>query len=46
MILTGDHDETEPRIILDEKRPSLKRAGVDSFIMAVPMSLGALTHLR
>ena len=46
VIFTGDQAETEPRILLDEKRPCLKRAGVDSFIMAVPMPLGMLTHLR
>ncbi|XP_077863102.1 polycystin-1-like [Saccoglossus kowalevskii] len=46
MILTGDLGETEPRLIDDEKRKVFQRGGVDTFIMAVPTSLGTLFHVR
>lgn len=46
MILAGDKDETPPRLIYDDKRPVLQRGGVDSFVMAVPSSLGSLSHIR
>lgn len=45
-IITGDQDETSPRVVEDDKRPILARGGVDSFVMAVPRPLGNLTHLR
>lgn len=45
-IVTGDQDETLPRVVEDEKRPILQRNSIDSFIMAVPRPLGTLTHLR
>ena len=45
-ILSGEHDETEARLLWDEKRKVLQRNGVDSFVVAVPAPLGPLTHLR
>lgn len=45
-ILTGDQDETAPRMVEDPKRPILERSNADTFIMAVPQPLGTLTHLR
>ena len=45
-ILSGEHEETEPRLMWDEKRPVLQRNGVDSFVLAVSAPLGPLTHLR
>jgi len=45
-ILSGDKDETAPRMIEDTQRQILRRGGVDTFIMAVPQALGNLTHLR
>ena len=45
-ILTGEDEETDTRILWDDKRKVLRTAGVDSFVMACPSSLGALTHIR
>ena len=46
MIFSGDEDETTPRLIYDDKRPVLQSGGVDSFVMAVPRSLGNMSHVR
>ncbi|XP_070579639.1 polycystin-1-related protein-like [Ptychodera flava] len=46
IIVTGERGETEPRILVDEKRKIFERGGVDSFVMAVPRSLGNLVHVR
>ena len=46
MIFSGDEDETPPRLIFDDKKPVLQRGGIDSFIMAVPLSLGSLNVVR
>ena len=45
-IVTGDIGESEPRVFEDGERSVLKRANIDSFLMAVPRSLGSLTYLR
>ncbi|XP_070579640.1 polycystin-1-like [Ptychodera flava] len=45
-ILTGDEDETRPRLIADSKRKILTAGGVDAFVMASPRPLGNLIHLR
>ena len=45
-IVTGDLGESEPRVLEDGERSVLKRANIDSFLMAVPRSLGSLTYLR
>ena len=46
MILSGDQDDTSPRLLFDDKRDVLQRGSVDVFIMAVHQPLGLLTHLR
>ena len=33
-LMVGDWDETDVRTLNDEKRPLLKRGGVDHFVMA------------
>ena len=45
-IVTGDLGESAPRVLEDGERSVLKRANIDSFLMAVPRSLGSLTYLR
>jgi len=46
MILSGEEDETPPRLIYDDKRETLQSGGVDGFVMAVPRCLGSLSHIR
>ena len=46
MVFSGEEDETPPRLIFDDKRPVLQSGGVDSFVMAVPRSLGQMSHVR
>ena len=45
-ILTGEEEETDTRILWDDKRKVLQSSGVDSFVMATPVPLGPLTHIR
>jgi hypothetical protein len=47
-ILSGEKGETEVRNLknTDSKRKTLRRGGVDSFIMSVKKPLGDLTYLR
>ncbi|XP_077979555.1 polycystin family receptor for egg jelly-like [Glandiceps talaboti] len=45
-ILSGEDDETDVRIISDEKRKILQRGAVDSFLMAVSRPLGTLNYMR
>nr|AKN21724.1 PKD1L-1 [Schmidtea mediterranea] len=45
-ILSGEQDETDPRHLVDNKRPILKRGNVDRFLLAVPRSLGILQYIR
>lgn len=46
MVFAGFDEETAPRLIYDDQRKVLQRGGVDSFIMAVPRSLGPINHIR
>lgn len=46
MVFSGEEDETPPRLMFDDKRPVLQSGGVDSFVMATPEALGALSHIR
>lgn len=46
MVFSGEEDETQPRLIFDDKRPVLQSGGVDSFVMAAPRCLGPLSHIR
>ncbi|XP_013422214.1 uncharacterized protein LOC106182109 [Lingula anatina] len=46
IILSGDKDETEPRVLADDKRPICQRGGIDSFLLTTTQSLGKLSHLR
>ena len=36
LILSGEYDETEVRVLIDEKRKIMRRGAKDSFLMAVP----------
>ncbi|CAF4238484.1 unnamed protein product, partial [Adineta steineri] len=45
-IIYGDNDETHIRTLADSQRKILQRGGIDSFIMAVPESLGLLHCIR
>jgi hypothetical protein len=45
-VLVGDEDETKPRTFKDEKRVTLKKGSVDTYLMAVPRNIGKLSHLR
>lgn len=46
VVFSGEEDETQPRLMFDDKRDVLQSGGVDSFVMAVPRSLGSLSHVR
>ncbi|XP_076050283.1 polycystin-1-like protein 2 [Oratosquilla oratoria] len=45
-ILSGDREETVVRNLADNKRTAFHRNGIDSFVVAVPRTLGTLEHLR
>ncbi|UJR27333.1 hypothetical protein I4U23_008626 [Adineta vaga] len=45
-IVSGDDEETGVRTFDDPERKILQRGGIDSFIMAVPKSLGRLNYMR
>ncbi|ELU06540.1 hypothetical protein CAPTEDRAFT_185815 [Capitella teleta] len=45
-ILSGEYDETDVRILGDEKRKILRRGSKDAFLMSVPHSLGPLNYAR
>ncbi|KAJ8037623.1 Polycystic kidney disease protein 1-like 2 [Holothuria leucospilota] len=45
-IISGDQDETEIRTFEDEKRPILRRGGIDRFLMSVERPLGTLNYMR
>ncbi|CAF1616393.1 unnamed protein product [Adineta ricciae] len=45
-IISGDDEETGVRTFEDPQRKILQRGGIDSFIMAVPKSLGRLNYMR
>ena len=44
--MSGEEAETESRLLWDDQRPVLQKSSTDSFVMAVPRTLGQLTHLR
>ncbi|XP_028406520.1 polycystin-1-like isoform X2 [Dendronephthya gigantea] len=46
MILEGSIDETSPKIMKDPVRKKFDKSGVDTFLLAVPSSLGRLKNLR
>ena len=46
MILTGDAEESRPRLLDDPKRKVFKVGGIDTFVLAAPRSLGNLQHVR
>lgn len=45
-MLTGEQEESSPRLLEDGKKKILKRGMIDVFVMAVPKYLGNLTHIR
>ncbi|XP_046550027.1 uncharacterized protein LOC124259855 [Haliotis rubra] len=46
IVLSGDNDETDVRMLNDDSRKVLTRGGVDSFLMAVEGPLGSLNYAR
>lgn len=46
MVVTGDLDETEVRVLHDSERKVFRHGGMDSFVMAVRRPLGNLSWLR
>lgn len=46
MILNGDLDETNERLLENKTRPVFRHGGVDSFLMTVSRPLGQLNYLR
>ncbi|CAF1181508.1 unnamed protein product [Adineta steineri] len=45
-VLSGDTDQTQIRLFSDPHRKIFQRGGIDSFIIAVPKSLGLLDYIR
>jgi hypothetical protein len=45
-ILIGEDNETEPRVLMDERRKVLQKGDTDTFVLAVPAPLGNLSTLR
>ncbi|CAF1293793.1 unnamed protein product, partial [Adineta steineri] len=45
-VLSGDNDQTQIRLFSDPHRKIFQRGGIDSFIIAVPKSLGLLNYIR
>ncbi|CAF1460939.1 unnamed protein product [Adineta steineri] len=45
-VLSGDHDQTQVRLFSDPHRKIFQRGGINSFIIAVPKSLGLLNYIR
>ncbi|CAF1681875.1 unnamed protein product, partial [Adineta ricciae] len=45
-VLSGDFAETQVRTFDDSHRKIFQRGGIDSFVMAVPKSLGLLNYIR
>ncbi|XP_041474499.1 uncharacterized protein LOC121423243 isoform X2 [Lytechinus variegatus] len=46
LIMTGEAEESRPRLLIDPKRRTFQRGGIDSFIMSAPRHLGNLMHVR
>ncbi|CAF1533194.1 unnamed protein product, partial [Adineta steineri] len=45
-VLSGDNDQTQIRLFSDPHRKIFQRGGINSFIIAVPKSLGLLDYIR
>ncbi|CAF0947824.1 unnamed protein product [Adineta steineri] len=45
-VLSGDDDQTQIRLFSDPHRKIFQRGDIDSFIIAVPKSLGLLNYIR
>ncbi|CAF4368685.1 unnamed protein product, partial [Adineta steineri] len=45
-VLSGENDQTPIRLFSDPHRKIFQRGGIDSFIIAVPKSLGLLNYIR
>ncbi|CAF4248868.1 unnamed protein product, partial [Adineta steineri] len=45
-VLSGDNDQTQIRLFSDPHRKIFQRGGINSFIIAVPKSLGLLNYIR
>ncbi|CAF1124640.1 unnamed protein product [Adineta steineri] len=45
-VLSGDNDQTQIRLFSDPHRKIFQRGGINSFITAVPKSLGLLNYIR
>ena len=46
LILTGDAEESRPRLLDDPARNVFQVGGIDTFVLAAPRSLGNLQHIR
>ncbi|XP_022084984.1 uncharacterized protein LOC110976208 [Acanthaster planci] len=46
LIITGDAEESRPRLLDDPARKVFQVGGIDTFLLAAPRSLGNLQHLR
>ncbi|XP_038066995.1 uncharacterized protein LOC119737008 isoform X2 [Patiria miniata] len=46
LIITGDAEESRPRLLDDPERKVFQVAGIDTFVVAAPRSLGNLQHIR
>jgi polycystin 1L2 len=46
IVITGDKDETEARVLKDTQRKPFRRGGMDSFVMSVKQPLGNLSYIR
>lgn len=46
VIITGDAEESRPRLLIDPKRKTFQRGGIDTFVMCLPRHLGNLEHIR
>ncbi|XP_038066719.1 polycystic kidney disease protein 1-like 2 [Patiria miniata] len=44
--MSGDLDDSAPRVLRDPKRKVFQTGGVDSFLLASPAPLGNLNHIR
>ncbi|CAF4201484.1 unnamed protein product, partial [Adineta steineri] len=45
-VLSGDNEQTQVRLFSDPHRKIFQRGGINSFIIAVPKSLGLLNYIR
>ncbi|XP_041364430.1 uncharacterized protein LOC121379844 [Gigantopelta aegis] len=46
LILSGEYDETDVRLLNDEKRKVFERGSTNTFLMAVPKPIGGLNYAR